>query len=329
MFSRNILKQLIDATHIPQKEIATKVGIRQQRFSNICLGYVKPTMEEIIKMANYFIVPVDLLLNRCNVQQVDELITHYELNFMELRKRAYDNYVFKKKHDYTALIDKIESPYPYNMLEAMLQRNVDFMLTSEDLKGIERAMDSINPRHKRILLMYFKHNITLHEISESEDVSSTRIHQLIKNGLKSIKESDALKDTYLATHMTNGFYTLKDVDAYFDKKEEELEMKKQALEVKMKIASDHIIVIEKEPTPEPTLKLIDVDDIQTLKLSVRTYNALKRSGITTIHEVIDALDNDVNKLKSIPYFGKKCMLELKCAINNYRENQSKIDETGE
>jgi hypothetical protein len=285
-------------------------------------------MIEIIKMADYFIVPVDLLLNRCDVQQVDELIAHYESNFMELRKKAYEKYVFKKKHDYVSLVDKIESPYPYNMLNAMLQRNTEFILTADDLEGIERAMNNIDPRRKRILLMYFKRNMARYEICEIENVNSTMLHNLIKTGLKSIRESDALKGTNLATHIANNIYTLKDVDDYFAKKEEELEMKKQALEVKMKIASDHIIVIEKEPTHEPTLKLIDVDDIQTLKLSVRTYNALKRGGITTIHDVIDALDNDVSKLKSIPSFGKKCMSELKCAIDNYRKNQPKTDETG-
>lgn len=310
---------------MPQKAIATKVGIRHQKFSSICSGNAKPTVEEIIKIADYFIVPVDLLLNRCDIKQVDDLIAHYASNFMELRKSAYEKYVFDKKHNSTILVDKLESPYPYNMLEAIIQHNIDFMLTTEDLENIEQAMNSIDPRRKRILLMYFKQNITLYEISAIENVSIALIHQLIKTGLKSMRESDALKGTRLATHMTNGLYTLKDVDDYFDEKEKELEVKKQALETKEKIVSNRIIVVEKEPTPEP----INIDaDIQTLKLSVRTYNALRRGGIDTIRDAIDALDNNVNKLKSIPQFGGKSMLELKCVIANYRENQSKIEETG-
>lgn len=325
MFSRNILKRLIGATHMSQAAIAEKIGINQNRFNNICTGYVKPNIIEIVKMADYFIVPVDLLLNRCDIQQVDELIVHYESNFMELRKKAYEEYVFKKKHDYASLVDKIESPYPYNMLNAMLQHDTEFMLTAEDLEGIEHAMNSIDPRRKKILLMYFKQNMARYEICEIENINSAMLHNLIKTGLKSIRESDALKGTELATHMANGLYTLKDVDDYFAKKEEELEVKKQALETKEKIISNRIIVIEKEPTPKP----IDIDaDIQTLKLSVRTYNALRRGGIATIRDAINALDNNINKLKLIPYLGKKSIFELKCAIDNYCENQSRTDETG-
>jgi DNA-directed RNA polymerase subunit alpha len=67
-----------------------------------------------------------------------------------------------------------------------------------------------------------------------------------------------------------------------------------------------------EPDPEEEAEEIAVLDIpiEELELSVRTYNSLKRAGITLVSEVIEKLKRGPNEILSIRNFGQKSSDEL-------------------
>lgn len=50
--------------------------------------------------------------------------------------------------------------------------------------------------------------------------------------------------------------------------------------------------------------------IETLDLSVRVFNSLKRTGITTVGEVLDMLDRGTDAMLAIRNFGEKSLTEL-------------------
>ncbi len=50
--------------------------------------------------------------------------------------------------------------------------------------------------------------------------------------------------------------------------------------------------------------------IETLDLSVRVFNSLKRTGITTVGEVLDMLDRGTDAMLAIRNFGEKSLVEL-------------------
>jgi DNA-directed RNA polymerase subunit alpha len=50
--------------------------------------------------------------------------------------------------------------------------------------------------------------------------------------------------------------------------------------------------------------------IEELDLSVRVFNSLKRTGITTIGEVLDMLDRGPDAMMAIRNFGEKSLEEL-------------------
>jgi DNA-directed RNA polymerase subunit alpha len=50
--------------------------------------------------------------------------------------------------------------------------------------------------------------------------------------------------------------------------------------------------------------------IETLDLSVRVFNSLKRTGITTVGEVLDMLDRGTDAMLAIRNFGEKSLAEL-------------------
>jgi DNA-directed RNA polymerase subunit alpha len=51
--------------------------------------------------------------------------------------------------------------------------------------------------------------------------------------------------------------------------------------------------------------------IENLDLSVRVFNSLKRTGITTVGEVLELLDKGEEAVMSIRNFGEKSLDELR------------------
>lgn len=60
------LKYLREYQHIDQKEMATKLGISQSTYSRYELGQTAPSIDNLKKIANFFNVPIDYLLENYN-----------------------------------------------------------------------------------------------------------------------------------------------------------------------------------------------------------------------------------------------------------------------
>ncbi len=66
----------------------------------------------------------------------------------------------------------------------------------------------------------------------------------------------------------------------------------------------------REEQPRPASEIYDIP-IENLDLSVRVFNSLKRTGITTVGEVLDMLEKGQDAMLSIRNFGEKSMDELR------------------
>ncbi|MCJ7677721.1 MAG: DNA-directed RNA polymerase subunit alpha, partial [Anaerolineales bacterium] len=65
-----------------------------------------------------------------------------------------------------------------------------------------------------------------------------------------------------------------------------------------------------EEAPKKASEMYDIP-IENLDLSVRVFNSLKRTGITTVGEVLDMLEKGSEAMLSIRNFGEKSLDELK------------------
>jgi DNA-directed RNA polymerase subunit alpha len=79
-----------------------------------------------------------------------------------------------------------------------------------------------------------------------------------------------------------------------------------------------------EEAPKKASEMYDIP-IENLDLSVRVFNSLKRTGITTIGEVLDMLEKGPEAMLSIRNFGEKSLDELK---ERLRE-KGYLEDTGE
>lgn len=70
------------------------------------------------------------------------------------------------------------------------------------------------------------------------------------------------------------------------------------------------IALEEEVTSRLTSEMIETP-IENLDLSVRVFNSLKRTGITTVGEVLELLEKGDEAVMSIRNFGEKSLQELR------------------
>ena len=97
----------------------------------------------------------------------------------------------------------------------------------------------------------------------------------------------------------------------------------QALSASAKIIIEHMrhlagiseeslsaIALEEEKTSRLTSEMIETP-IENLDLSVRVFNSLKRTGITTVGEVLELLEKGDEAVMSIRNFGEKSLQELR------------------
>lgn len=75
-------------------------------------------------------------------------------------------------------------------------------------------------------------------------------------------------------------------------------------------------MVEEETPVEPEDEVVDIP-IEELDLSVRVFNSLKRTGITTVQEVLDLNNKGDDALLSIRNFGVKSLNELKDKLEDH------------
>jgi DNA-directed RNA polymerase subunit alpha len=117
----------------------------------------------------------------------------------------------------------------------------------------------------------------------------------------------------------------------------------EALSTAAKIMIDHLrhlagvseetlmaIVEEETETGRLTSEMIETP-IENLDLSVRVFNSLKRTGITTVGEVIELLEKGDEAVMSIRNFGEKSLDELRAKMleKGYLEDEVEEEEEAE
>jgi DNA-directed RNA polymerase subunit alpha len=75
-------------------------------------------------------------------------------------------------------------------------------------------------------------------------------------------------------------------------------------------------MVEVEEAAEPVDEIVDIP-IEELDLSVRVFNSLKRTGITTVREVMELNQKGDDALLSIRNFGVKSLTELKDKLEEH------------
>ena len=325
MFSLENFRMLVDRSQLPIEKLSVALDIPLSTIRSYLKGAC-PNIGNLIKIADYFAVPMDYLLGRCSEELVRDITENYSKYFMELRRAPYESYLLGRTVRHFDSHYNGEEPYPYNLVDTINGEPINYTLRPENLEALEQAISTLTEREQMCVKMYFKDAGTLESIANHFSLSKERIAQILRKAIRKLGHPRRKNAIF------NGWHSFEEVDDYA----KEVEVKAQQLseaEQKLKEAEADLTAreanlrtvikqLEKDgytlPTPEknehePATKT----EIEKLDLSVRSYNCLARAELKYIEDVVAAFEKNPEIVRSARNLGQKSYSEILHRLDDY------------
>lgn len=305
--NNNNLDFLLDESGVSLEALSERTRIGYESLRHYAANKVAPPMEIVISLADYFDVSVDFILGRLEYDTIPGYHGHFT-TIMRERHEELLSAVRPEKIEQFDFISKdmYESPWPYNILEKLISRPLDFIVTYDIEKGLIYTIENdLTERESVALLRYYRDGKNLEEVAKEFGVSRERIRQVIAKALRKLRYPVRLR-TIIYGYEGNRALEQRKIE--LDEREREINKKSCDLAKLMAVCGAHdecklaqSIIIEKS-----TQKMLTT--IDEMDLSVRSYNCLKRRGVETISEIIDLFESgDIVKIRNL---GRKSAEEI-------------------
>lgn len=333
MWSVGILKDLIQSTHISLISLSESTGIAISSIENYLQGRSTPGVDTLIVFADFFDVPLDYICGRYSVEESKHFIEQYSDCFMSLRRSGWESYLIRVNQPEILISKGYDSPWPYNLLDAIVQGIWPEVLSDIQYKGLQRALEDLSAREQRIIKRYYQDLSILETIGEEEMISRSRVRDILASAVRKLRHPSKLKLIQQGTDIVDFEHQInQEKEAMRDGLEKakseynlflkDLADRKKKLEdfvgdfdymldsmldgfqlYKQEMDREHMI----QKYPEFTSKVED------LCLSARSENCLKRAELNYLEQVIRAIKD--GSLKNIDGLGKKCYAEILSRID--------------
>ncbi|MBO6267538.1 MAG: sigma-70 family RNA polymerase sigma factor [Clostridium sp.] len=277
------LQWLLKESETRNKKLSEVTGIRESSLKMYESGWAKPGLGALIKLADYFHVPVDFLLGRCSEREDKEIFEHFADYFRVLRDASYDAYLINKYvgDDYIKS-DKVFS-WPYNLVENIYRVEGNEAVECS-LDGLKEAISTLTDREQRIVYMRYREDMTLDEIAAEEQVGRERVRQILAKACRKLRHPTRIRLIQYGIAGTEKLRELRDREREIVVREQELDDREAAIAEREK--AQGVPVPEKEEPAKPDEPLSNLrHEIEDYDLSVRSYNCLKRAGCKTMEDV--------------------------------------------
>lgn len=300
------LRSLLLDSGLTDEDFAKAIGVSESSVRNYIEGKNVPEAGVLVKIADFFAVSCDFLLGRVTEEEEKEIRENYSERFMLLRRAPYEWYLagrmkFKERYDK----EKYESPWPYNLLDAVFDNPMfagwvwEDVISVDQYDGLMDALETVPVRSKEMLLEYFKEGKRLLDIGDEKDLSRERVRQILSKGLRVLRNPVNVK---LIKFGHLGAQRDREVNKKMlelDRLERELENKEKELR-EVRVAVDNAKDVSGLVFGEVTLA--------GMFLTTRSENILRRMGARTLKDVVGIVEEgNINKRRGV---GKKVLEEI-------------------
>lgn len=285
------LKRFVQASNQTHETVAKNCGISCAALEKYLRGDM-PNTGALINMADYFAVPLDVLTGRVDEETEARIFEDYGRNFMELRRKDYENSLAKST---IQIGGGYSAPWPYNLLDEIFQDPENARIITRDQEdGLEKALETLTDREWTCVIAYFKDGKSLDEIAADSHVSKERIRQIICKAVRKLRHPSRKRCIQCGPEETR----LNERAAALDEREARL----AAAEAEMEKSGGQAALESVKLTAADRLESTPID---RLGLTVRSYNCLARAGYKTAKDALAALKSEEKVrnlgLKSIKY----------------------------
>ena len=307
------LEALIKAAGLSNKQAAANIGIGHATLRLWLHDRAFPNMERMVQVADYFGVPMDYLLGRCDEKTSCEILENYPKVFNQICRGAYESYLKTHLKSEDVVPEGYYAPYPYNLIEVIFGEAPDLVLTKEQEDGFELALTRLSKRESDYIIKVYRDGKTLSEIGREANVTRERVRQIVSSGVRTLRHPSNKNLIMYGPELCN----LK------TKIEQERLRLRMALEENLKLERElkakkaNVELLKKEYDAKTFLKDSDMDldlRVTEMYLSARATHVLTNNGINTLGELIDFLNvSNPKKFRN-------------CGVKTYHEIVEKVKE---
>lgn len=322
------LKGLIERTGSTNAELERAMDISQPTFQNTMRGKTTPSVDFVMKMADFFGVSVDYLLGRCDTEG-----RQGDYDFEEIRLESYERYLRHRRTQWELLVkvaraeaDGYESPWPYNLAEAIIGEPFPCVMTHDQKEGVIEASKHLNEREQEFVWLYYKLGYSLSEIGKKYDLTAARVQQVIVRGLRKMRHArlqDMVRYGYSGSLMRGENKRLEDENRWLEERNKTL---RERIEENLKDAEKKSQALAEAVEHEIVdLPALDIPIIE-LDLSIRAYNCLARADCRTVEDIVKLVREDPCGLDRIRNLGKHTKAEIEERLMSFGIDISKLEE---
>lgn len=191
--STNNLQALIDCCGLSCDTIAKVTGVSVESMYKYTAGRATFGIKNAILLADFFAVPLDYLVGRCDEETTRHIQENYGRYFMELRRAPYEAYLAGHLKYSSKLMLKEptgELPWPYNIVSEVgadiysgAKMEVDYIITREHEEKILEIINQLEPRRRDYLLMRFRDGMTQARIAKAANLTQQCVCEAIRRGI--------------------------------------------------------------------------------------------------------------------------------------------------
>lgn len=310
IFRNDYLLKLIEKTDVSRNDLAEAIGISRASMQLYCQGKESPSIDALLKMSDFFCIPIDVLIGRCTEEEFNDIYINYSSCFMILRSRAYSDYLLKRragpnnKYSFPEIKNcKMEAGWPNNLIDSVWGETLPIYATHDIYAGVEKAIESLqNKREQECIYWYFKNGMTLKEISTVYGLTVERIRQIMSKALRKLRHPARCQ--FIRYGADGGSITI-DI-SYLERKKAALESEIKALNAELQDSRENVTehILDRNTLDYKSIFGI----LPEMDLSVRTFNCLARADCTTLPDIIKLVSS--GKVIELRNFGKRSLVEL-------------------
>lgn len=297
------LKKLIESSRMSHRQIAEDSGIAISTLRMLLSERYEPSCEVMMRLADYFNVPIDYLIGRVSDEQKDLIEKDYYLYFKERRKYWFELHKSeyeKKPEGQLTIPPGYVAPWPYNLVNDIFQEEISWVISKDQEAGLMHSIDLFaNGRNKEMLLAYYRDYRTLEDIARDYNLTRNRVHQIIARCVRIMRSS--LRKRLIEDGL-EGTNKIIEEEHYVSARRRQLEMRK------IEIAAMEKEIEDKKDLPSYSKDIYDTPILETFDFSVRTFNCLARGNINTLRKIVNAVNDD--SIINLRNFGRKSYDEV-------------------
>ena len=303
--------------------VSREIGIGLATCRLILLGKSVPQFSTIVKIADYFAVPVDILIGRCSADDYNKLMRDYCNSFRLLRRYDYEEKLTKELTEKamefvpkTFSDNDISGSWPYNLLDILIQGHWPCPITDDQDQGIVYALSLLSDREVDVIIKRFVEEKTLEASAKDLNLTRERVRQIQHKAVCKLRHPARFNSIlYGKSGNEERSGLCVDINALKRERkslEEDISRLRDLVQEEadaIRYGYSHRIKLEALGIKYHTsVYKPPVSGVENLDLSIRAFNCLKRANCNTIEDVIELAKK--GELTNIRNFGRVSLIEV-------------------